>query len=199
MKDDYLWDRTGKPDSEIQQLEDILGELRYQPRPLEIPVRTQTSRSRFFLRGFAVAAAIAMIVLGLGLWLGMQKRQGFEVTKTDSEPAEKEDSTQAAASPVDEKKLSGLLAGIGADQPNRSDTPARSPLSPRTLALNANRTRRRPPGATILDPNEVIEAEAAKDKLMLALRLASSKLNLAQKRMQGAASDNSVHNQHKIG
>ena len=37
MKDDYLWDGSGEPDPEIRELEDILGELRYQPRPLEIP------------------------------------------------------------------------------------------------------------------------------------------------------------------
>ena len=37
MNDDYLWDKTGEPDPEIQQLEEILGTLRYQPKPLEIP------------------------------------------------------------------------------------------------------------------------------------------------------------------
>ena len=34
MNDDYLWDRTGEPDPEIQQLEEVLGTLRYQPRAL---------------------------------------------------------------------------------------------------------------------------------------------------------------------
>jgi hypothetical protein len=198
MKDDYLWDRSGKPDPEIQQLEDILGELRYQPRPLDIPARTQTSRSRFFFRGLAVAAAIAMIVLGLGLWLGMQRRQGVEFTKTDSNPAEEENSTQAAASTVDEKKLSGLVASNGAEK-KRSRKRSGSRPSRSSLALNADRTRPQPAGAGTLDPKELIEAEAAKDQLMLALRLTSSKLNLAQKRIQGAGSDNSVHNQHKIG
>ena len=38
---DYLWDKTGEPDPEIQQLEEILGTLRYQPRPLEIPEEIQ--------------------------------------------------------------------------------------------------------------------------------------------------------------
>ena len=35
MNDDYLWDRTGEPDPEIQELEEVLGTLRYQPQPLE--------------------------------------------------------------------------------------------------------------------------------------------------------------------
>ena len=37
MKDDYLWDKSGQPDPEIQKLEEILGTLRYQPKPLELP------------------------------------------------------------------------------------------------------------------------------------------------------------------
>ena len=41
MNDDYLWDRTGEPDPEIQQLEEILGTLRYQPQPLAIPAHLQ--------------------------------------------------------------------------------------------------------------------------------------------------------------
>jgi hypothetical protein len=187
MKDDYLWDRGGKPNPETQQLEKILGELRYQPRPLEIPALTH--RSRFFFRGLAVAAAIAVIVLGLGLWLAMQKRQSSELTKTDSKPGEIENSSLAAASTVDEKKLSGLLASVDAVE-ERFDK--RSGSRP-------SRSRRIPARATTLNPNELAEAEAAKDQLMLALRLTSSKLNLAQKRIQGAGSDNSVHNQHKIG
>jgi hypothetical protein len=48
-----------------------------------------------------------------------------------------------------------------------------------------------------MTPEEIAEAEIAKDRLMLALRLASSKLNYAQKKTQGSASP--VYHQHKIG
>ena len=73
MKDDYLWDRTGEPDPEIQQLEEILGELRYQPRPLEIPadLKTGSNRSTFY----AIAAAVAMIAVGIGAWLAVQRQE----------------------------------------------------------------------------------------------------------------------------
>ena len=37
MNDDYLWDKSGEPDPEVQKLEEILGTLRYQPRPLNLP------------------------------------------------------------------------------------------------------------------------------------------------------------------
>ena len=34
MNEDYLWDKSGEPDPQIQQLEEILGTLRYRSRPL---------------------------------------------------------------------------------------------------------------------------------------------------------------------
>ncbi len=76
---DYLWDKTGEPDPEVQQLEEILGTLRYQPRPLEIPAGLHVGRERIFFRGYraplAIAATVAMLLLGLGLWLGLQRLQ----------------------------------------------------------------------------------------------------------------------------
>ena len=43
---DYLWDKTGEPDPEVKQLEEILGTQRYQPRPLEIPAGLHVGRER---------------------------------------------------------------------------------------------------------------------------------------------------------
>ncbi|HET8781463.1 MAG TPA: hypothetical protein VFM63_03520 [Pyrinomonadaceae bacterium] len=50
----------------------------------------------------------------------------------------------------------------------------------------------------ILTTQEHEEAVAAKEQVMLALRLASEKLKLAQRRTQGA-SPNQIKNQHKVG
>jgi len=33
MNDNYLWDRTGEANGEVQRLEELLGTLRYQPQP----------------------------------------------------------------------------------------------------------------------------------------------------------------------
>ena len=63
MKDDYLWDKTGQPDSEIQQLEEILGSLRYQPKPLVLP------RQRNYLPLLAIAASILLAIVAAGIWL----------------------------------------------------------------------------------------------------------------------------------
>ena len=63
MEDKYLWDRSGEPDPEIQVLEEILGTLRYQPRPLEIPPNFQIHRRRSFFPALAIAAAIALFAI----------------------------------------------------------------------------------------------------------------------------------------
>src|ERR1051325_9831840 len=68
MNDNYRWDRTGEPDTEVQQLEELLGTLRYQPRPLEFPATMSVTRRRTFIP-LTIAAAIALLVIGAGLWI----------------------------------------------------------------------------------------------------------------------------------
>jgi hypothetical protein len=69
MNDDYLWDKSGEPDPQIQQLEDILGTLRYQPKPLNLPHR----RNYFPL--LAIAATVLVALLTGGLWLQLNTRE----------------------------------------------------------------------------------------------------------------------------
>src|SRR5258708_14776297 len=69
MNDDYLWDRTGEPDKEVQNLEEVLATLRYQQRPLQLPITRPIATRRSFAPGLAIAAAIALLLLGATLWL----------------------------------------------------------------------------------------------------------------------------------
>ena len=68
MNDDYLWDKTGQPDPEIQQLEEILGTLRYQPKPLVLP------RRRNYFPLLAIAASILLAILAGSIWLRVRSR-----------------------------------------------------------------------------------------------------------------------------
>jgi hypothetical protein len=68
MNDDYLWDKTGQPDPEIQQLEEILGTLRYQPKPLVIP------RRRNYFPLLAIAASILLAIVAGSIWLRVRSR-----------------------------------------------------------------------------------------------------------------------------
>src|SRR5204862_2851939 len=73
MNDNYLWDRTGKPDADLQELEELLGTLRYQPRPFEIPATIR--RSNRMVLPLAIAAAIALTMLAAALWIYFPKSQ----------------------------------------------------------------------------------------------------------------------------
>ena len=75
MNEDYLWDKSGEPDPEIQQLEGILGTLRYQPKPLQLPKDPAATRRRNYFALLAIAATVAVALLTGGLWLLLPKQE----------------------------------------------------------------------------------------------------------------------------
>ena len=78
MNEDYLWDKSGALDCEIHQLEEILGTLRYQPKPLRLAEPSpaagnlSTTRRRNYRALLAIAATVAVALLAGGLWLRVQ-------------------------------------------------------------------------------------------------------------------------------
>ena len=90
MKDDYLWDKTGQPDPEIQKLEEILGTLRYQPKPLELP----GSRRRSYFPLLAIAASLLLALLAAGVWLRVRNQSA----------PQSQQANVLTPSPVEEKK-----------------------------------------------------------------------------------------------
>ena len=187
MRDDYLWDRSGEPDAEIERLEVSLGKLRHQPRPLQLPVARPLRRQPFQpFHGLAAAAAVLLMILAGGLWLAFSRRP--------------EDATYARLSLV--RSTSGSLAGLykaadsftlsidedtvrrGRDaaltQTARESRSRRVIEERQTVVASVGRTapRHRPDGQMIK------EEQMAKERLMLALHFASSKLNLVQRKIQ---------------
>ena len=184
MDDKYLWDRSGEPDAEIQQLEELLGSLRYQPRPLQIPATMNLRRKRTFIP-LAIAAAIALLMIGAGLWLrfansnhrSVQQASGVtpSVVPQETAPAPKD---QLAILPPRGEGKPGSSGHRKASQ-NLIALKQRRPIQPATPALT--------------------EAELEqKEQVLVALRLVSAKLNLAQRRAQGLPQVNAIRN-HKIG
>ena len=149
MNDDYLWDKSGEPDPQIQQLEEILGTLRYQPKPLNVP------RRRNYFPLLAIAATVAIALLTGGLWLQLH--------------------TNEASIPA---------VAIA----ERANPPINPPLS---VSTNPPKKRKR-----VFVNREREEALAAKQQLILALRVASEKLNTAYRRTQ---TPTQIKNQHKAG
>jgi hypothetical protein len=73
MKDDYLWDGTGKPDAEIQRLETALGRFRHDRPAPEFPEIARSSRRLprprvlpmwLAPRWLAMAATVLLLVAG---------------------------------------------------------------------------------------------------------------------------------------
>lgn len=73
---DYLWDKTGEPDEEVERLEELLGTLRHRHRPLALPAAPPAPRrtSLPFRAPYAAAAALALAALA-GLWFGLPHRR----------------------------------------------------------------------------------------------------------------------------
>ena len=115
MKEDYLWDKTGEPDPEIQQLEEILGTLRYQPKPLELPQHLPTPRQRRnYLPLIAIAASVMLALLAAGVWLHVRTQGESQPTQANIAPAPSTEKTTVAKNDdekVTEEKVEQVRKG----------------------------------------------------------------------------------------
>lgn len=196
MNEDYLWDRTGEPDPEIQQLEEVLDTLRYQPGPLELPAQVRIGQPRTLFPRMAIAAALATMLVGAAAWLLFQKPNApVGLGSALSVPAVEKVNTPSenAAVPAKDEVARSLIV-IETPEKSRKRIGVRKILpvtnkESRQLALRANE----------LTPRDRVEAQAAKEQLLLALRVASAKLSLAQKKAQVGYPGSVIRNQHKVG
>jgi hypothetical protein len=166
MNDDYLWDKSGEPDPEIQELEEILKPLRYQPTPLELP---REVRRRNYLP-LAIAATILIALLISGIWLRLRR--------------------ETAVVPPLQQASSSEPSVFKEETPTPEVVLRNTDLQKQSVPKRSNRR--------IFTKQEREEALAAKEQVMLALRLASEKLKLAQRRTQGPL-PNQIKNQHRVG
>src|SRR5438270_4325903 len=67
MSEEYLWDRSGPPDPEIENLERILAPLRYRPHPLRTGLRGsgEPPQDRYSRIWWAAAAAVVLAAAGI--------------------------------------------------------------------------------------------------------------------------------------
>jgi hypothetical protein len=95
MSDDYLWDRSGKPDPEIAKLEQALSSLGHDERPLQmpeaLPERKPQRRAGASIFGIPaqVWAAAAGFVLIAGLtawWVVLHRPQTWTVARLEGAP-----------------------------------------------------------------------------------------------------------------
>jgi hypothetical protein len=194
MEDNYLWDRSGEPDPEVQELEDILGTLRYQTQALEIPRHIQAGRSSF-APALAIAAALALFAVLLGLWFGFHRRQTTPAltAKHDSQI----DRQVKAPPPPPQPGPGNETAQTATGQNPKPTVVEKRSGAPRNLL--AARDQSRTPRTDIREPGLTSQELAEKEQVLVALRLVSAKLNLAQRKTQGGPQLNTIRNQHKMG
>jgi hypothetical protein len=188
MKEDYLWDRSGEPDPELQKLEEILGTLRYQPRPLQIPADIQVRRSRSLSTALAIAAAIALFAVLLGLWFHFHR-------PVIAPPLEARRNSQTEQKPIGTAPQVASGKGISQSASLKRTGNNRKPAARNLVATRKTPFIRRDTSQPELTPQELAE----KEQVLIALRLVSAKLNLAQRKTQGAPQLNTIRNQRKIG
>ncbi len=186
MSNDYLWDRTGEPDTDVQQLEDVLGTLRYLPQPFQLPAAVQVAPRRRFYSALAIAAALAFMMLAGGVWLSLRRQQPSVPNNIVKNESRQPVNTSSPESTVKEERT-----------PDKNlDAVRRNPIPRRSRATRNSNRNDAPQMRDEMTAARRAEAEAAKDQLMLALRVVSAKLNLAQRRIPAT---NIIRNQHKLG
>lgn len=134
---DYLWDKTGEPEEDVEQLENLLGALKYQPRPLEIPLSAMpTAKVRpatiFFSRPRLAIAASLLLTLLAGIWF--VTRQG-ETQKNDlakvKQGSEAVGSSQPGNAVVADDTKTGDNASINRAPDNHNEVKNAVELKPR--------------------------------------------------------------------
>lgn len=179
MKEDYLWDKTGEPDPEIQKLEEILGTLRFQPKPLELPQDLPALRPRrnhFPL--VAIAASVMLALLAAGVWLRVR-------TQGESQPS------QASAAPAPSAVKENTAVA------KKNDEEAKEQKVEQVRKSGSRPLTRHSRHRSVLAQREREEALAAKQQVMLALRLATEKLSMVHRKTQNPS--NQIKNQHRVG
>ncbi len=167
MNDKYLWDKSGEPDEDVQHLESLLREFRYQPRPLVLPEEKPPRLSyQFAAVRYAAIAAVALLALGVGIWLSVR-------------PATK--------APVVVIAPTAPTPTVTPETP-AAPAPQFAPPAPQfvrqfqTTAPKARFAHHTPKRASRKSLEE--EGERAKEKVLYALQITSEKLNLIAKKIQ---------------
>ncbi|HST52784.1 MAG TPA: hypothetical protein VLJ61_12300 [Pyrinomonadaceae bacterium] len=221
---DYLWDKTGARDAEVERLESLLGELRHRPRPFAPPDEATAARARagaqvlsarrhFRTQWLAAAAMLLLALVALAFALLRTGATGGGVQPASQ--ARREDSLRAGqqnvaptlaptpqvAATITHEKDKNDVRDAAAVSVARGDLNERqAALRERRAAFVAKREQAQPPriAAANADGRDVKSAAqssshddislkmrlAAKEQLVYALRLTSSKLSEVRAKTQ---------------
>ena len=196
MKEDYLWDKTGDIDPEIERLENKLAVFRYwETEPPALPAKIipfERKTPRGFIRlAFAFAgSSAALAIVSLGVWLHISNNE-IEIVK---------DSTETFAPTIDERIAAETSVRKPYDSvPKKVETP--KPFAGRKIAKvrkivqpNVRQNRLTAQNVDAKKPTVTLtkEEQFAYDQLMRALSITSSKFKLVKDKVEGVEAGNGI-------
>jgi hypothetical protein len=178
MNEDYLWDRSGNPDADVKEFESLLSELRFDEKTSTPPAfeLSAASTRRSFVIPFALAASLTLLLTtGAVLFMHSQGRKELivraGVTAPSTSPISFEAGSSLVTSPATDQESAKNLAGAKNQK-----------LKP---YLHGRRHASVVPGgnATAEQVVQRRQGERIKDELIMAMRIASAKLNFAQRKV----------------
>ncbi|MFP5261237.1 MAG: hypothetical protein ACLGJB_04950 [Blastocatellia bacterium] len=96
MNDRYLWDHSGMPDPEVQDLERIFGALRYEDREFVLPAPRRSTGLKV-----AAVAAILIITSVVAFWASLIQLHSTDMNPPPVPPLEAANSGAPAALPAE--------------------------------------------------------------------------------------------------
>jgi hypothetical protein len=183
MKEDYLWDKSGEVDAEIEQLEKTLGSLRYKrpAEPLPLPAAGR-SLFRFNSNWLAAAAAIALLLLAGGLWLGLNRAGSDKLLSSGPPPPVGPVNTTAGVS----RMIQSVRSSERNVAPPQQDVVIQIQPAVNRSQFVAVKFREAKRECELRQEEIMRRGEIAKEQLIKALEITSEKLNIVQKKIQGA-------------
>jgi len=130
------------------------------------------------------------LVIGAALWFQLSRshpKPGLETNNRQGEPPK--------APPTGSQQPEQPATVKNENDNEKLTPPPRKRPATNLLAVNRRRENR----VQTREPVLTAEEQAEKEQVLLALRLVSAKLNIAQRKVVGAPPANIIRNQHKIG
>jgi hypothetical protein len=203
---DYLWDKTGEVDAEAERLEELLGQLRFQPRTFEVPAtlpvtvrRAPRAVSHFSWARLAVAASLILVALA-GAWLVMTRQRANDVPAGLVHQAP---STNAATPQPTQQEVAVAPPTVEQQKPVQK-TVVKHDSNETATGRNVNRHPRREEFSASVERHGVLprhsterelnaprgetaavtpQEREAMEKFMLAMKVTSEKLNYAERQV----------------
>ena len=216
MKQDYLWDKSGAVDPEIEELENALSAFRYQETaPPALPAKIiafpakaaeKTVRRRISFR-FAFAACVAAILIAFGVLFQLSNNKTAienDSAKTNApqnnEKTQKDsfvEVEQTPIAPVQKIERAADLPQLEAPKQFAKQTAKQVEKQNvvkirQHVAAIPRHNKTIDTGAKFKKPSETLTAEEkhAYDQLMLALSITGSKLKIVKDKVDGVEEQN---------